>query len=77
MGREERPSGELSSELGNSVEEALARIAEGLVPFELVSPPPPLYRLPDVEDLIHTLHIACRYSYTWIHPEFAMSPMTH
>ncbi|HEY7775397.1 MAG TPA: amidoligase family protein, partial [Kineobactrum sp.] len=58
MGREERPSGELSSELGNSAEEALAWVAEGLVPFELVSPPLPLHRLPDVENLIHILHEA-------------------
>lgn len=58
MGRKERPSGELGSELGNSAEEALAWVAESLVPFELVSPPLPLARLPEVEVLIQRLHEA-------------------
>ena len=58
MGREERPVAELHGELRNSVEDALAWVAEGLVPFELVSPPLPLSRLPLVEILIRRLHEA-------------------
>ena len=58
MGREERPSSTLGGELGNSAEDALAWFAESLVPFELVSPPLTLERLPEVEVIIRQLRKA-------------------
>ena len=58
LGREERPSATLTGELGKTAEEALAWLAENLVPLELVSPPLSLERLTQVEDLIQALHQA-------------------
>ncbi|SFC48176.1 Putative amidoligase enzyme [Marinospirillum celere] len=58
MGREKRPTHTFSGDLGNSAEEALAWFAENLVPFELVSPPLELHRLPEVEAIIDRLRAA-------------------
>jgi len=58
MGREQRPTSTFSGELGNSAEDALAWFAESLVPFELVSPPLTLDRLPEVEAIIDRLRQA-------------------
>ncbi|MGC9456338.1 MAG: amidoligase family protein [Halothiobacillaceae bacterium] len=55
MGRERRGGHELMDELRQSAEELLARVSEPVVPFELVSPPLPLRRLPEVEQLIDRL----------------------
>ena len=56
LGREQRTKGTLAGDLGDSAEEALSWLAEGLVPLELVSPPLPLDRLDEVERLIKLLH---------------------
>ncbi|WP_114417992.1 amidoligase family protein [Marinospirillum perlucidum] len=58
MGREEHVRDTFSGEVGKSVEEALAWFAENLVPLEVVSPPLPLSRLQEVEQLIARLHQA-------------------
>lgn len=58
MGREQRPADTLGGDLGNSAEEALAWVAESLVPFELVSPPLELSRLNEVEGIINSLRQA-------------------
>lgn len=58
MGREKRPTHTFGGDLGNSAEEALAWFAESLVPFELVSPPLQLDRLPEVEAIIDRLRLA-------------------
>ncbi len=55
MGREERRSGTLEGDLENSVEEMFAWAAESVVPLEIVSPPLPLQRLAQVEELIAVL----------------------
>jgi hypothetical protein len=58
LGREEREAGTLAGDLGQSAEDALAWVAESLVPLELVSPPLPLDRLGEVEGLIAVLRQA-------------------
>ncbi|HRP75059.1 MAG TPA: amidoligase family protein [Rhodocyclaceae bacterium] len=58
LGREQRDADTFGGEIGNSAEDALAWIAEALVPLELVSPPLPLDRLDSVEELIGVLREA-------------------
>lgn len=58
MGREEREADSLLSELEETAESLLAFGAESLVPVELVSPPLPMHRLPEVEALIDHLRTA-------------------
>ncbi|MEX2480481.1 MAG: amidoligase family protein [Gammaproteobacteria bacterium] len=58
LGREQRESGTWSDDLANSAEDSLNWLAAPLVPLELVSPPLPLERLPDVERLIAILREA-------------------
>lgn len=58
QGRVHRDTGSLADELGNWTEDALAWLAESVVPLELVSPPLPLARLPDVERVIVALRSA-------------------
>ncbi len=55
MGRKIHDSDTFEGGLESSVEEVLAWAAEGVVPLEIVSPPLPLDRLPQVEDLIAEL----------------------
>jgi len=55
MGREEYDSDVFTDELKSSAESMLRWVAESLVPLELVSPPLPMTRLHEVEQLIHTL----------------------
>ncbi|MBW6510298.1 MAG: amidoligase family protein [Desulfuromonadales bacterium] len=55
MGRKNRDASTLEGGLENSVEEAIAWAAESIVPMEIVSPPLPFDRLPQVEDLIAEL----------------------
>jgi hypothetical protein len=57
MGREERDPDTLRGEIGRSAEEALAHIAVW-TPVEIVSPPLPLDRLREVEDLVPHLRRA-------------------
>jgi hypothetical protein len=57
MGREERDPDTLRGEIGRSAEEALAHIAVW-TPVEIVSPPLPLDRLWEVEDLVPHLRRA-------------------
>lgn len=58
MGREDRQPDSLMNEIGDTAETLLAMGAEPLVPVELVSPPIPLHRLPEVEILIDRLRDA-------------------
>jgi len=58
IGREPRPQGDESAELLGSAEDALIWMAESLVPVELVSPPLPLDRLDEINELIHQLREA-------------------
>lgn len=58
MGREERGKDSLLKDLEGTAETLLAMGAEPLVPVELVSPPLPLHRLPEVESLIDHLREA-------------------
>lgn len=58
LGREERKKHDLGDELMNSAEDALKWVSEGLVPMELVSPPLPLDRLGEVDELIDHLRRA-------------------
>lgn len=58
LGREEREKGTIAGDLGDSAEDALSWLAEGLVPLELVSPPLPLNRLPEIDQVIKVLHDA-------------------
>lgn len=58
LGREERKKHDLGDELMNSAEDALKWVSEGLVPLELVSPPLPMGRLGQVDDLIEHLRQA-------------------
>jgi hypothetical protein len=58
MGREERKADSLLQEIGETAETLLALGAEPLVPVELVSPPLPLHRLPEIESLIEHLREA-------------------
>lgn len=58
LGREVRDEDTLSDDLRNTAEEALKRLAEPLVPLELVSPPLPMERLPDMQRLIPLLRAA-------------------
>uniref|UniRef100_UPI0038F60682 amidoligase family protein n=1 Tax=Streptomyces niveiscabiei TaxID=164115 RepID=UPI0038F60682 len=46
------------NDLRDSAEKGLAWIAESVVPIEVVSPPLPLHRLPEVESLIDELREA-------------------
>jgi hypothetical protein len=55
MGRETRDAGTLEGGLENSVEEVIAWAAESIVPLEIVSPPLPFDRLPQIEDLVAEL----------------------
>lgn len=58
IGRTTRPEDPRSAELLGSAEDALIWVAESLVPVELVSPPLPLERLDEVNELIHQLRDA-------------------
>ena len=58
MGREQRDVDTLAGDLGNSAEDVLKWLAEGLVPIEVVSPPLPLDRLEELELLIAKLRDA-------------------
>ncbi len=58
LGREAWPDDSLAAGIGRSAEEALAWAAESVVPVEVVSPPLPLARLPEVEQLIACLRQA-------------------
>lgn len=58
LGREERDRGTFSGELGDSAEEVLKWLADSLVPMELVSPPLPMTRLDEVEEIIRRLRAA-------------------
>ncbi len=55
MGREERNQDPLLDEVRNTAEQWLHRAAEQVVPLELVSPPLPMPRLPEVERLLTAL----------------------
>lgn len=55
LGRQSRDTDTLAGELGESAEEVLRWLAETLVPLELVSPPLPLSRLGEVEEIIALL----------------------
>lgn len=58
MGRTERPGDAATAELFSSAEDAIMRVAETLVPYELVSPPLPLDRLGIINELIALLREA-------------------
>jgi hypothetical protein len=58
MGHERRDPEALADGLLQSAEDVLAWVAESLVPVELVSPPLPMERLPEVEALIVKLREA-------------------
>ncbi|KDE41198.1 hypothetical protein ADINL_0271 [Nitrincola lacisaponensis] len=58
MGRRQYETDTLSGELGESAEELLKTLALPLVPLEVVSPPLPLDRLTEVEQLIARLREA-------------------
>jgi len=58
LGRRERKDETLADELDRTTEDVLAWAAEMLVPVEIVSPPLPLDRLPEVEALIVRLRDA-------------------
>jgi hypothetical protein len=58
LGQEERDEEVLLDELRDSAEELLKVLAEIVVPFELVSPPLPMQRLDELEELIKLLRRA-------------------
>lgn len=58
LGQEERNEEELLDELMDSAEEVLKTLAELVVPLELVSPPLPMQRLDEIEELIALLRDA-------------------
>lgn len=58
LGQQERDDEELLDELLDSAEELLKLLAEIVVPLELVSPPLPMRRLAEVEELIALLRDA-------------------
>lgn len=58
MGRETRSADVLLDDLRNTAEQMLGRAAEYVVPMELVSPPLPMTRLGEVEDLVQKLRAA-------------------
>lgn len=58
LGQEERDEEVLIDELRGSAEELLKVLAEIMVPFELVSPPLPMRRLAEIEELIVLLREA-------------------
>lgn len=58
LGRESHNSGDLKDEVKKTAEELLRLVAEPLVPLELVSPPLPLDRLPEIDKLFRTLRLA-------------------
>lgn len=58
LGHEQREQGTLAGELGDSAEDILKWLAESLVPMELVSPPLPMERLDEVEEIIRRLRSA-------------------
>ena len=58
MGQEEREGEELLDELRDSAEDLLKLLADMVVPLELVSPPLPMRRLDEVEELIVLLRDA-------------------
>ncbi|MEJ6654893.1 MAG: amidoligase family protein [Pseudomonas sp.] len=58
MGREQRLENDLGDELRTSVEDLLKWVTTDVVPLELVSPPLPMSRLGEFDDLIALLRIA-------------------
>ncbi|HRP34318.1 MAG TPA: amidoligase family protein [Gammaproteobacteria bacterium] len=58
MGQEERNEEDLLDELRDSAEELLKLLADLVVPLELVTPPLPMRRLDEVEELIGLLRTA-------------------
>ncbi|MFN2300289.1 MAG: amidoligase family protein [Gammaproteobacteria bacterium] len=58
LGREVRDEDTFADDLRSTAEEALKRLAEPLVPLELVSPPLPMERLSDIRRLIPLLRDA-------------------
>ncbi len=58
LGREQRQADDLGDELMTSAEEVLKWVAESLVPHELVSPPLPMDRLWQINELIELLRQA-------------------
>ncbi|MCC5861504.1 MAG: amidoligase family protein [Gammaproteobacteria bacterium] len=58
LGREKRDAEVLLDELRNSAEDILKRLADPVVPLEVVSPPLPMSRLHEVEGLIDKLRQA-------------------
>ncbi len=58
MGQEERNEEDILDELRDSAEELLKRVADLVVPLELVTPPLPMRRLDEVEELIGLLRDA-------------------
>lgn len=58
LGRRARGSGDLSSALENLAEEAVRVISDPIVPVEVVSPPLPMARLGEVNQLIERLRAA-------------------
>jgi hypothetical protein len=58
LGHEERGADDLLDELRDSAEDLLKALAELVVPRELVSPPLPLHRLHEIEDVIRLLRDA-------------------
>lgn len=58
MGQEERDEEDILDELRDSAEELLKRVADLVVPLELVTPPLPMRRLGEVEELIGLLRAA-------------------
>ena len=58
LGQQERDEAELLDELLDSAEEVLKLLAEIVVPLELVSPPLPMRRLGEIEELIVLLRDA-------------------
>jgi hypothetical protein len=58
LGHEERGADDLLDELRDSAEDLLKALADLVVPRELVSPPLPLHRLHEIEDVIRLLRDA-------------------
>lgn len=58
LGREERRAEALLDEIRASAEDVLKRLADPIVPLEVVSPPLPMSRLQEVESLIDALRDA-------------------
>ncbi len=58
LGRQQRDAGRFADDMATSAEEALAWLADDVVPVELVSPPLPLDRLPEFEHIIVLLRQA-------------------